>query len=551
MHPDALLPVRRAVSDKIKLSFKSSENAGVCLNGDDSLTRRSFLQTAGLLAGSFALGEFIDTTAASSQTTTAGWHFETGAWTGDDFMVGHAMRDAEFPKFPVESEKTIDFAIIGGGIAGLTAAHYLNNYNYMLFEQYADLGGQCCGQTYQGLDYSFGGTRIDVPQGLMEQLLDELNLQPVILQSSQNRFKLDTATEKYWQFLSAESKRDNEVTRDLKKFISSTKPIWQMIKDGPLQIPLIDMELSKLDSSIFKDSLTAYSPAFVALLDSMCRVSNCLGVDKISALAGYATTINLAQPTAIFKGGNTAITKALAASLQDNKHRCLTESFVWAIDIEADHAMIIYSDKEKRMHKVKCRHVIITSPPLVAARILRNIDDSIKAKMLSFKYGSYLVANFLLKSPVMAGSATNWLGTPYGIKEAFLAETPYQQLGEYSRKMGSVMTLYQPFAPGSEGRTLLLEGDRAKLTKILCDQLEPVCENLASNLEKVILSRWGHAMVATNSGFFNKMTQLSAALTDGSGFSLAHNSVQGMPKAESAVAAARAAVDRALVRKVS
>ena len=516
------------------------------MDGEHSLTRRSFLQTAGLLSGSLALGEFFETHSASSQTTNSSWHYETGAWTGDNFTIGHEMRDAEFPKFPGESEKTIDFAIIGGGISGLTAAHYLNNYNYMLFEQYAELGGQCRGQTYQGLDYSFGGTRIDVPQGAMEQLLDELNLQPVILQSSQNRFKLDTATEKYWQFLSNESKRDNEVTRDLKKFIDSAKPIWQLIKDGPLQIPLIDMQLSKLDSSIFKDSLTAYSPAFQGLLDSICRVNNCLGVDKISTLAGYATTISLVQPTTVFKGGNAAITKALAASLQDSKHRCQTESFVWAIEIASDHAIVMFSDKEKRMHKVKCKHVIVTSPLLVAARILRNIDDTTKAKMLSFKYGSYLVANFLLKNPVMAGSATNWLGAPYAIKEAFLAETPYQQLGEYSRKMGAVMTLYQPFAPGSQGRTLLLEGDRVKLARTMSEQLEPVCQNLAKELDKVVLSRWGHAMVATNSGFFNKMTQLSAALTDNSSFSLAHSSLQGMPRAESAVAAAHTAVERAL-----
>jgi protoporphyrinogen oxidase len=514
------------------------------LDGDHSLSRRSFLQTAGLLASGVAWSELLETHGALSQSAT--WHYELGAWTGDDFTIGHEMRDAEFPNFPQESERTIDFAIIGGGIAGLTAAHYLNNHNYMLFEQYADLGGQSRGQTYQGLDYSFGGTRLDVPQGQMEQLLDELNLQPVILQSSQNRFKLDTATEKYWQFLSQESKRDNDVTRDLKKFIASAKPIWQLIKDGPLQVPLIDLQLSKLDTSIFRDSLNAYSPAFVALLDSICRVNNCLGVDKISALAGYATTIGLVQPTAVFKGGNTAITKALTSSLQDSKHRCQSESFVWAIEIGTDHAMVLFSDRDKRMHKVKCKHVIVTSPLLVSARILRNIDDATKAKMLSFKYGSYLVANFLLKNPVMAGCATNWLGAPYAVKQAFLAETPYQQLGEYSRKMGAVMTLHQPFAPGSEGRTLLLEGDRAKLTRTMSEQLEPVCQNLAKELEKVVLSRWGHAMVATNSGYFNKMTQLSAALTDNSSFSLAHSSLQGMPKAESAVAAALAAVDRAL-----
>lgn len=474
------------------------------------------------------------------------WHYALAEWTGDNFSIGHEMRDGDFPSFPMESEKTIDFAIIGGGLAGLAAAHYLDNHNYMLFEQYSELGGHCRGQSHQGIDFSFGGTKIDVPQGLMDQLLDDLNLHPVILQNSQNRFKLDTAAEKYWQFLSSESKRNNEVTRDLKKFIESSKPIWQSIKEGPLQIPLIDSQLNKLDTSVFKDSLVGYSPAFLELLDSLCSVNNCLGIDRISSLAGYAATMDLVQPTAVFKGGNTAIAKALVSNLRDSVHRCQTGSFVWAVEVSSNSATVIYSDSEKRMHKIKCKHVIVTSPLLVTARILRNVDNALKAKMLSFKYGSYLVANFILKSPVLAGCAANWLGAPYSIKEAFLAETPYQQLGEYSRKMGSVMTLFQPYAPGSAGRTLLFEGDREKSAKEVTAQLEPICESLPGELEKIVLTRWGHAMAATTAGYFGKMTQLSAAMTNSTSFSLAHNSFYGRPKAESAIAAARAAVDRAL-----
>ena len=519
------------------------------MNEDNPLSRRSFLQTAGLLAGGLTIKDFLKGSAAFGQSNN-NWHYELAEWTGDEFTIGHEMRDADFPKFPLESEKTVDYAIIGGGIAGLTAAHYLKNYNYMLLEQYSELGGQCRGSSYQGIDFSFGGTKIDIPQGTTEELLDELNLQPVILPGSQNRFKLDIANENYWQFLSAESKRQNEVTRDLKKFIDHAKPIWKLIKDGPLQIPLIDPQLSKLDATVFKDSLTAYSPAFIELLDSVCRVNNCLGVDRISALAGFATTLSLVQPSAIFRGGNTAVTKALVASMQDSKHRVKTQSFVWAIEVKVDHAMIIYSDNEKRMHKLRCRHVIVTAPPLVAARILRGIDDDIKAKMLGFKYGSYLVTNLLLKNPVMAGCAANWLGTPYAVKEAFLAETPYQHLGEYSRKMGSVMTLYQPFAPGSEGRTVLLEGDKKNLAHTVVTQLEPVLDGLQGQLEKVLLTRFGHAFPATGIGYFSKMTQLSAALTHGYGYSLAHSSTQGMPKLESAVAAARSAVNTALKPKL-
>ncbi|HEY9868637.1 MAG TPA: hypothetical protein V6D08_05685, partial [Candidatus Obscuribacterales bacterium] len=35
-------------------------------------------------------------------------------WTGDDFTIGHRLRDGDIPRLPVDCERTVDFVIAGG-----------------------------------------------------------------------------------------------------------------------------------------------------------------------------------------------------------------------------------------------------------------------------------------------------------------------------------------------------------------------------------------------------------------------------------------------------
>ena len=38
---------------------------------------------------------------------------------------GHELRDAMVPQGIIETNRAVDFVIVGGGLAGLTASHYL------------------------------------------------------------------------------------------------------------------------------------------------------------------------------------------------------------------------------------------------------------------------------------------------------------------------------------------------------------------------------------------------------------------------------------------
>ncbi len=517
------------------------------MTSNEQLARRTFLRGLVALCG-VGVSELLleqagkaEKKGSQSDNAAKDWHFRVGGWTGDNFERGHQLRDCDLPAFPVESERSVEFAIVGGGIAGLTAAHYLRDHDFLLLEQYADLGGQSRGGSFQGIDYSWGPATINVPRDSMEELLDELNLSPVILSANRNRFYLNE------KWVTDVEEADDSFHKDCRRLIEQASPIWRQIKETKPGIPLVDAQLLKLDATTFAQSLTGFNPQFMSWLDSMCRANNCLDIDNISALAGYIVAEDLVLPKAVFRGGNTAIARALVAAIRDQKHRCQNNAFVWSIEISNQGASIVYSDKNNSLHRVKCRHVIVTTPPLVSARTLKNVDNASKAKMLSFKYGSYLVANCLLTKAVFKGAFASWLARPLAFSNILIAETPYRQLDQYTGSMGSVLTVYQPYVPGSEGRSLLLEGESARFGRQISEGLNQFADDLPAVLEEIVLSRWGHAMVATNVGFFKRMSSLCAS--SDSQFSLAHNSSQGMPTAESAVAAARRAVDQALVKK--
>jgi hypothetical protein len=110
--------------------------------------------------------------------------------------------------------------------------------------------------------------------------------------------------------------------------------------------------------------------------------------------------------------------------------------------------------------------------------------------------------------------------------------------------MGQALTIYQPYVPGSEGRTILLEGDRTSLSQGILDQLAPISSQIEASLDSIVLSRWGHAMPVMNPGYFARMARLTSM--EHTRFSFSHSSSQGMQCAESAVLAARLAVNQAL-----
>ena len=469
-----------------------------------------------------------------------GRKYEIAPWTGDDFRRGHQLRDAAVPAASLADEKHVDFVIVGGGLAGLTAAHYLKDSDFLLLEQYDDLGGQSRGGSHRGLNYSYGAAIIGAPDGDIAALLSDLSLKPVKFDTARNSWHAGERSLVGIEGVGA-SKQDG-LYKDFKRFQQEAKPIWQSIAKETQGALIKNSGLQKLDETLFASCLSGYSPEFLSLIDRISKSYNCLGLDKISALAGYELMEDTFVPCFAFEGGNSAITNALALKLKSP--RLQRGTFVWSVAVTESGASVIYSDDQGHVHLVHAKHAIVTTPLLVAARIIKNMDNASKAQMLQFKYGSYLVANCLLSKSAYDGNFDNWYTDAFSFSDIMIAESVYKKRGKYTADMGQALTVYQAYPPGSEGRSVLLEGDRIKLSSEIINQLSTISDKLEASLDSIVLSRWGHAMPVSNLGYYSRMNKVAAISSPS--FSLAHSSIQGMPCAESAVGAAKKAADQAL-----
>lgn len=510
---------------------------------NDEHSRRKFIQALGalLLAGSAdGLASLIQSAEAAAPKK-AKKQYRVSQWTGDDFTRGHQFRSGDLPKNLSDTpDKTVDFVIIGGGVAGLTTAFYLRDQDFLLLEQYDQLGGQSRGGSHRGIDYSYGAAYIDTVEGIYGELYSELGIAPYKLPAGDNAFYWD---KKWYQGLTP--KDANRLYRHFKRLTADASSSIKILPTEDAPQSMTTTELAKLDSMPFSATLKGYPPQFLALLDSICRSSLCGNINQVSALSGLYLVEDLSSSNYVFKGGNTAITKGLLSKLRANggESRLAPGAFVWKVELTDSGAKVMYTGKDGQPHTVACKHVIVTTPPLVAWRQVKNMPDKMRANLMQFKYGSYLVANCLLDKRIFTGAYDNWLGSPYTIADITLADTPYVRSGSHRPQMGSVLTIYQPWEPGSAGRSLLMIGDRQKFAKSIRDQLAPLISQLDNHLEEIVLSRWGHAMPVAGPGYYARLLKICDAQTGN--LTLAHSSTQGMPSAEAAIRAGRFAAQRA------
>lgn len=505
-------------------------------------SRREFLKEAAFLlaslCGSMAEG------GSHNLIAEARSGYKIGPWTGDDFTVGHELRDGKIPKFPKTATEKADFVIVGGGIAGLSSAYFLRDSKFLLLEQYETLGGHARGGSFQGIDYSYGSAYLATVEGAIGELLSDLALKPIKLDDSKFAWFNDGS----W-LRGYEGTADNVIYKEFKRFQSEHQSFWNKWNGLYPQIQELP-ELLKLDDVLMEETLKSYDPKFVALLDGFLKSGLNGGVKSVSALSGLSTMEDVFGPTHVLPGGNPALTREITKRLKESHGESVkTGSFVWDIRLKDNGASVTYGMNDGSLHMVDCRHVIFAIPQMVAARVARNLPDKAKAAMFRFRYGSYAVANILMKKKVIEGSYDNYLPAPYEIGDITLAETPYMLNGTYKPEMGSVLTLYVPYEAASPGRTLLYQGNKKKLAAELMAELTKLFPAVKDNVEEVVLSRWGHALAVAKPQYFKYIGELLKFENDS--LSFAHSSAHGLPGAEAAVQGALHASQRAKAVKLS
>ncbi len=163
-----------------------------------------------------------------------------------------------------------------------------------------------------------------------------------------------------------------------------------------------------------------------------------------------------------------------------------------------------------------------------------------------------MVANLLLDKALDTGTFDNFVSADGAFSDMTVAQMPYQLNNQYNSSMGSVLTIYKPWAPGTEGRALLLDGNKSALMAPILKQLTQITGKSTEQLglTQIVLARWGHAIAVPLPRYYQKLCRIYET-NQNSRYSLAHSSLYGVQCLESALEAGYDASKKATQSKLN
>lgn len=333
-------------------------------------------------------------------------------FSGDEPERAHALlwRKGEYLAarggIPRPSE-TVPLVIVGGGVAGLSAAHYLRDLSPVLLEQGARLGGNSQGERWQGLAYSTGAAYVTVPEegSLSRKLLDELgllSLARIEKAGSEGSVLLHGRIYRgFWSGATDPSRRA-EFRRVAGVFARHRE------SDYP-DLPL-DSRFHAWDRMSFRAWLDRHvgstHPHIEEYLRQYCWSSFAADDSEVSAAQALNFLLADLGGTMAFPGGNAAITHRLSEGLAKTlpAGRLRTSCLVADVVADSTGVTVAYLDSRDRLRSIRARACVMACPKFVAARVVSGLPEVQLEAMRRLKYRAYLVANLVLSTRLRSPS---------------------------------------------------------------------------------------------------------------------------------------------------
>jgi protoporphyrinogen oxidase len=489
------------------------------------LTRRSFVQAlaAGPLAAAFA---------ACTRRRPIG-----GRIVDDSDARGHLVRDGA-PDWPPAGREEVAIAIVGGGVAGLSAAWKLARSgvrDFLLLELEEALGGTAQGGENATSRFPWGAHYIPLPgreQNTLCELLLEMGViggfdasgravprEGHLLRAPDERlFFAGEWSEGLWLADGASA----EDQRELERFERETDELAaRRGGDGrrwftlPVANASRDAEALALDRLSMAQWLAGRGFTSARLrwyVEYACRDDYGARLESTSAWAGLhyfcARPRGEREESSRFltwPEGNAFVVRHLARSVEG---RVRSGRVVLALEPDAGGVTIRCADVVTRsLREVRAEQVICALPRFVARRLLRELA----AQPGEFHYSPWVVANVSLASrPAERGFPLCWDNVLYESDSLGYVVATHQ-----SDRSGrdSVWTWYRPFCDGDprEARVRVQATRFETWRDEVVRDLTRAHPDFSDHVVAIDVRRFGHAMIRPEPGFLFGATRLAAA----------------------------------------
>lgn len=454
---------------------------------------------------------------------------------GQSDVFGHRVRDGIRIEVPADAWTDVPVVIVGGGVAGLTAAWRLKNSgfeDFALIELEKAPGGTSRSGSNSQVSFPWGAHYIPAPMKqntALISLLDEMGViegkdnegEPVIAEQFLCRDPEERIFFKgrWYEGLYLHAGASAEDEQQMAKFNAEVNR-WVLWRDAkgrraftlPVSACSDDAEVTELDRISMGEWMNQrglVSPRLHWWVNYACRDDYGMTVNQTSAWAGlfYFCARVLkpgveSQSLITWPEGNGRLVNHL---VEKAKTRIQLDRAVVEINPVQDRIEILTLDSDGRTPRgYRTRFVIFAAPQFVARYVIRPYRENPPAHIAEFQFGSWMVANLTLKDRPKLSSARDfplaWDNVLYESESLGYVVATHQRGID---RGPTVFTYYYPLCDENAraARTRLLETDWRGWADVALTDLSRAHTDIRDLAERLDVMRWGHAMIRPRTGF--------------------------------------------------
>jgi monoamine oxidase len=449
-------------------------------------SRRDFIKF--VVAGSVAAGCPIDEALLAPPDSKV----PGGALVhGEDFEVCHQLRDGHQFERPDATRKA-DIVIVGGGVAGLSAAYFLRGKDWLLLEKEPQFGGNALQEEFEGQVYGTGSAyAYHGDEG--DQLATEIGLKMPFVNMPDPTIVNKTFVPDTWRTGLEQLPYSKEVISSFKKF-----------RDDMMKIKVRE-KMAELDAQLFSNFTAAYAPEVQQWWDGFGPSNWGATTEESSAFVGLANVQDLISggdaKRAILPGGLGCITHKLVEVLQPKyKERMLDNAAVVAAVQDRDAVRVTYF-QEGKLTTVSAKAVLMCTPKHITSRIVMGLPSEQKTAMRRYRFAPYPVVNVIFDKAVYNRGYDNWCpGNTF--TDFIVADWTIQKNPGYKQKH-NILSFYTPLRELQRSTLLDEDGCKSLAASVLSD-FQKLLPELNVDPVEVRIYRRGHPMFMAVPGQYTK-----------------------------------------------
>ncbi|HWQ32684.1 MAG TPA: FAD-dependent oxidoreductase [Blastocatellia bacterium] len=499
-----------------------------------------------------------------------------GELVGASDQVGHRLRDYTLLNPPSDKWERKRVVIVGGGVAGLSAAWRLLKAgltDFTLLELENEPGGTARSGRSQISAYPWGAHYLPVPMSGNSDLialLDEMGIlegraedgSPIVAEQYLCRDPEERVfyRGRWYEGLYLRAGASGDDLAQLDRFNAEINR-WVAWRDRrgrrafsiPVAASSDDAEATALDRISMAQWMNQRgfsSPRLRWFVEYGCRDDYGLSLENTSAWAGlfyFCARLprpgHETQPFITWPEGNGRLIAHLYNQAKAQVRTGLAVTDLVPTDSGVDVIAVAYDGSTAV--GIHADQVIFAAPHFLSRFVIRPWRENPPAHVAEFHYGSWMVANLHLNErPASRGFPLAWDNVLYESPSLGYVTATHQRGPE---RGPTVLTYYYPLTEGDQqaARKKLLSIDRAQWADVVLSDLQRAHPEIRELTTRLDVMRWGHAMISPRPGFIHGSAR-RAALKSYRGIHFAHSDLSGVALFEEAFHHGLRAADEAL-----